>query len=759
MDPVFITANETQSSMPIDPITVNSANQQRERKPRILIVDDSRVVRVSLTNILSDDYELIEAVDGADAWERLQQEPGIRLVISDLSMPRLDGLGLLQKIRNANEPRVRNIPTIIVTGREEDAQMRGQLLGAGASELVTKPFDASLISQQARRYTREQQPPSEPVRQDLLSGISDRLAFSQEARKELSFAIRNKNELVLALLQIDRFEAIIAHYSEPAIEHILITMAEIIRVHTHIEDKLAYFGEGTFAILLPATNAIGTKYLGRRILSDLVAKQFYLGESDTAVTASMGISAPAIKPGTTFSEILSLAEQRLLAAIDAGGNRVVDKGSATLSPVSEPLPEESADDFQEQILRQTELEMRELAAQEVKRIKARQEQTEAADTGRHDFEEFLLLEQENKLLKEELTRQHQLTHESGRLKQQLHQTDSLLQQTQLKLQQLRTDYETMRIRAEAAEAGQSRLEASETDRTTVEEHLLQETEQLQQELNEARHRLEQEMVLRRKAEQQSASLEEQLQLQKSEFDFELAEEHMLRSMAEQKLADLEARETNAGPVQNRFSLTSVPLSAPTASPPPPKPSPPKPFQQPIERHFPVAAPRPSPATRPPARPTARPAPRSRAGRAGLPWGLILFSLVLIGLLATAGYQYRMGMQARTGVAPVEPQKIERNTNVEAPPKAMPPRPEQPRLSPPPGKPTTGEPTTGEPTTGSAPAAAGPVDPEEEARLQAELLLREEAEARFQKLVKNQPHPPQAAQEPLTAAVPTARTHR
>jgi two-component system cell cycle response regulator len=61
-------------------------------KPTILVVDDSRLMRVAARKLLNSDFEILEAEDGETAWDILQSNRQINLVMSDLSMPNLDGL-------------------------------------------------------------------------------------------------------------------------------------------------------------------------------------------------------------------------------------------------------------------------------------------------------------------------------------------------------------------------------------------------------------------------------------------------------------------------------------------------------------------------------------------------------------------------------------------------------------------------------------------------------------------------------------------
>lgn len=106
-------------------------------KPRILIADDSRIVRATLIKHIEGMFEFREALDGEQAWEALLIDPSIRVVISDLTMPKLDGYGLLKRIRASKIRRIRNMPVVVVSGSDEQAE-RDRAKAAGATDLITK---------------------------------------------------------------------------------------------------------------------------------------------------------------------------------------------------------------------------------------------------------------------------------------------------------------------------------------------------------------------------------------------------------------------------------------------------------------------------------------------------------------------------------------------------------------------------------------------------------------------------------------------
>ncbi len=521
-------------------------------KPVILIADDSRVVRVSLKNILKNDCRLIEAEDGQQAWELLLETPDIQLIFSDLSMPRLDGRGLLQKIRNSEITRVRNIPFIVVTGNEEESGTRDELQDMGATEVVSKPFDpARIVSFVTTLASREESESylllsDEAEQTEFLTGALNQVDFLQSASRELSFAIRNKNELAIALLRIDQFDQLKSHYSDTAIEHILVTLAEIIRQHIHPDDVMAYFGDGLFAVLRPASNVIGTRYIGRRIIDDLTAKQFYLGESDEQISASVGISAPHIKPGIRLRELLLLAEGRLKAAMDLGGNRVVDKGNDTLTPVG--ILSDSAPNLAPETEASTELHHDGIRSSHLHISTDSSHSRLAQDFDRQELEDKIQklqvhvesLTHEKKDLEAQADRLRKQSGESEQLRQRVFELESQQQHMQIKLNDLVSDNSALRKRAESVENDNQKLLAGDNERTTTlqQTNLFYEEEnlRLQGQLDALSNRAQKAELAQRKSEQLVISLKDNIKLLRAQMEMM---QNQLSEAKEQVLAAAE----------------------------------------------------------------------------------------------------------------------------------------------------------------------------------------------------------------------------
>ena len=114
----------------------------------ILAVDDSASMRqmVSFT-LKSAGYNVVEAVDGQDAWEKAGGR-SFDLVLTDQNMPRMDGISLTRKLRES--PQFRQTPILILTTESSD-QMKQAGRSAGATGWLVKPFDPNKLIEVIRK--------------------------------------------------------------------------------------------------------------------------------------------------------------------------------------------------------------------------------------------------------------------------------------------------------------------------------------------------------------------------------------------------------------------------------------------------------------------------------------------------------------------------------------------------------------------------------------------------------------------------------
>ncbi len=106
--------------------------------PKVLVIDDDPVILELLrVNFEIEGFEVVSAGDGREGYERARADRP-DLVLSDIMMPRFDGLQLLRQLKR--DPSTKSLPVILLSAKAQNAEVQ-QGLELGADDYVTKPFD------------------------------------------------------------------------------------------------------------------------------------------------------------------------------------------------------------------------------------------------------------------------------------------------------------------------------------------------------------------------------------------------------------------------------------------------------------------------------------------------------------------------------------------------------------------------------------------------------------------------------------------
>ncbi len=532
-----------------DPAATPEVNQGTD-KPVILIVDDSRLMRHAIKKILSEDFTLMEGVDGEDGWEKLLAEPSIQVVFTDLSMPGLDGFGLLQRIRESDDARVSGIPVIVITGNEDDETIKERALQSGATDFITKPFQSVQIRARADAHAKSQRKLQEATSAleeqatlDPVTQLVNARHFTQRGNECMSFAVRHKSELAMMLLEVDGYSALTTGMEESMRDQLLVQIADILRAQTRREDTVARLEDGRFGLLLPASNPVGTRHLGKRILGEVENMKFFHGGRRVKVSASMGIATPDIKPEMTFELILKSAMRRLEVALQGGGNCLIKDDNITAVEMQEAVRNAR----EEALARQrAEEEERQRAEAEAKAKAAEEARLRAEAAARIEAE------REAKAKAEEEARLHAEA-EAARIKAEEEARIKAEEEARLRAEEAARIEAEQAARAKAEE--EARLRAEEEARVKAEEEARIRAEQEAKAQAEEEERLRAEEEARVKAEEEARITAEREALQRAEMEAiaQAAEEMRLRAQqleAEQvqSKADGEARQGDATPV-------------------------------------------------------------------------------------------------------------------------------------------------------------------------------------------------------------------
>lgn len=120
-------------------------DEETKNKPRIMIVDDSEFNREILSEILQEDYEIVEAESGREALHKLGEYGlGISLVLLDIIMPEMDGFEVLKHM--TEEYWISDIPVIMISSEDSENYIR-RAYEMGVTDYINRPFDANIVYQ------------------------------------------------------------------------------------------------------------------------------------------------------------------------------------------------------------------------------------------------------------------------------------------------------------------------------------------------------------------------------------------------------------------------------------------------------------------------------------------------------------------------------------------------------------------------------------------------------------------------------------
>jgi diguanylate cyclase (GGDEF)-like protein len=327
---------------------------------RILIAEDDSVSSLVLrTTLEKQGHEILVAVDGFEAWQHVERGK-IRLVISDWTLARMDGLEFCRRVRCRTSASPSYVYVILVTSRAQ-VDDRIEALEAGADDLLVKPLEVGELMARVRvalriltmqeeleersralerahaELTRRNARLAEAAVRDSLTGLSNRRHFRERFDSGFSFAVRQRLPLSLVMLDVDHFKAYNDAFGHPAGDRALIELAQTLRDSMREHELVARYGGEEFVILLPATAADAARKFCERLRDRVASHPWPL----RPITASFGIAT--LNPCTlTPAQLLEEADRALYRSKQLGRNRVMHfqdlhPSAACCAPVSAPV--------------------------------------------------------------------------------------------------------------------------------------------------------------------------------------------------------------------------------------------------------------------------------------------------------------------------------------------------------------------------------------------------------------------------------------
>lgn len=295
---------------------------------RILIAEDDLTSRLVLAGMLQHHgHEVVEAGDGAAAWEALQQPDAPRLVILDWMMPELDGLEVVRRVRALPTDRPPHI--IMLTARSEKADIIAGL-EAGANDYLGKPFDPGELRARievGRRMVELEDALLESrdllahqATHDPLTGLLNRRAILDRLQKELARALRHGDFLALGMCDVDHFKQVNDRYGHQTGDEVLCGIARILTEGVREYDSVGRLGGEEFLVIIHMKEEADFVSVFEKLRARIAETQLSTRSGPIPVTVSIGAACASFQ--STVDELLETADAAMYRAKHEGRNRV-----------------------------------------------------------------------------------------------------------------------------------------------------------------------------------------------------------------------------------------------------------------------------------------------------------------------------------------------------------------------------------------------------------------------------------------------------
>jgi two-component system cell cycle response regulator len=279
---------------------------------RVLVVDDSKFVRTTFAAILKSAFNVREEADGEAAWQAISSDPSIALVFTDLEMPALDGYDLLARIRACEDPRIRALPVVVISGHEApECKQRARELGA--NDFIGKTADAPEVLSRVDNVLRLVRVSREKTN-DTLTGTLTPHYLVTEGRKRFAHAQRHGKELSVMALRLDSYDEITRTAGKDIADLVLARVGKLLNEKVRAEDSVARTAQAMFMVVAAATGAQQMLALSQRLQRELDEARVTYRDRPLKFAVSFGVASLPADAANSIEDLMRLALSRLQKA-------------------------------------------------------------------------------------------------------------------------------------------------------------------------------------------------------------------------------------------------------------------------------------------------------------------------------------------------------------------------------------------------------------------------------------------------------------
>ncbi len=290
-------------------------------KKKLLIVDDEpNQVNALVVALTKEGYRVHSTTSALRALDMVHEvKPD--LIISDISMPEMDGYALFEQIQKDEDTKM--IPFIFLSARGDEERFHG--LEIGVDDYLSKPYDIKEVAVRVEKLLSRVEEYTDFSRIDGLTGALNRKAFEESLGLELTKAQQNKQPLSVTMADLDFFKNVNDSYGHIVGDFVLKSFVQFLQNNLRDgEVILARYGGEEFCIVMPGVQKEAAVEILERIRKSMSETPFLYEKEglNISITCSFGVSGYP-EDGITRDGLIEKSDAALYTAKRRGRNRVV----------------------------------------------------------------------------------------------------------------------------------------------------------------------------------------------------------------------------------------------------------------------------------------------------------------------------------------------------------------------------------------------------------------------------------------------------
>lgn len=288
----------------------------KKNNTTILFVDDDTTVLSTMRRMFADRYTVKTAASASDAYKLIRTCSDITVIISDYSMPHINGLEFFERVIEVDP-----LPSrIMLTGKGDmntavDAVNRGCVF-----RFLIKPCEHEVLRtaiEEGKQNYEQRKAMINASRYDALTSLLNRRTLMETLDTEIRRSKRYGNPLSIAMMDVDHFKSVNDTFGHPAGDQVLSAIAGIISENIRDIDAAGRYGGEEFIIVMPESTRQQAVILSERLRKNVADYDMEL--DGRIVTVSTGIAQYC--PNESIENFISRADKYLYQAKQMGRNK------------------------------------------------------------------------------------------------------------------------------------------------------------------------------------------------------------------------------------------------------------------------------------------------------------------------------------------------------------------------------------------------------------------------------------------------------